>query len=67
MDSRVHTTQKYAANVKTYYGADILPADFSNPQATVESMNDWVKNVTHNNIEKIIQDGEYRSRACYLR
>lgn len=58
MDSGIETTQSYAATIKTFYGTDIVPTNFQNSHAAATDINNWVSNVTHNHIEKMIEDGE---------
>ncbi|XP_034946955.1 uncharacterized protein [Chelonus insularis] len=57
MNQNVSVKQSYAAIVKTFYGTDIVSSNFTNAQSTVNNINNWVKNFTSGNIEKMIEDG----------
>ncbi|XP_051162786.1 uncharacterized protein LOC127282533 [Leptopilina boulardi] len=56
IDSAVQLRQRYAAIVKMFYATDVLSANLSNTHAVADSINNWVNNVTENNIQKIIED-----------
>ncbi|KAI4504439.1 hypothetical protein M0802_000910 [Mischocyttarus mexicanus] len=56
IDNSIMTRQRYAAIIDTFYGANLISANFSDTQLISENINDWVKNVTHGNIDKLIED-----------
>lgn len=40
---------------REYYGAEVSPLDFSNPEAAKKTINDWVADKTHDKIDKIVE------------
>lgn len=60
IDSSVQLRQRYSAIIKMFYSTDVLSENLSNTRAVADSINNWVKNVTENNIDKMIEDGEHK-------
>lgn len=58
IESGVDLKQSYAATVKSFYDVDVVPTNFTNSRVAVAKINNWVSNVTHKNIDKIIEDDE---------
>lgn len=56
IDSNVSTRQRYAAIIKTFYETDLINTNLSDSHHAAQMINNWVRNVTENNIEKIIED-----------
>lgn len=56
IDSSVQLRQRYSAIIKMFYSTDVLSENLSNTRAVADSINNWVKNVTENNIDKMIED-----------
>ncbi|XP_033208177.1 uncharacterized protein LOC117167393 isoform X2 [Belonocnema kinseyi] len=56
IDSAVQLRQRYAAIIKMFYSTDVLSLNSSDTHATADSINNWVKNTTENNIDKMIED-----------
>ena len=58
IDSQLTIRQLYAAIIKSFYRTDIMSENLSDTHATTDSINNWVKNITENNIDKMIEDGK---------
>lgn len=58
IDSALQLRQRYAAIIKMFYSTDVLSLNLSDTHATAHSINNWVKNTTENNIDKMIEDGK---------
>ncbi|XP_047350131.1 uncharacterized protein LOC124949306 [Vespa velutina] len=56
VDTSISTRQRYAAIVETFYGVNLINANLSDTRSITEKVNSWVKNVTHGNIGKLIED-----------
>ncbi|KAK2576905.1 hypothetical protein KPH14_005528 [Odynerus spinipes] len=56
VDESVSTRQRYAAIIKTFYGVDLINANFSDSRSITEKVNEWVKNVTTGHIGRLIED-----------
>ncbi|KAL2735249.1 antithrombin-III-like isoform X2 [Vespula squamosa] len=56
VDTTVSTRQRYAAIVETFYGVNLINTNLSDTRLLTEEVNAWVKNVTHGNIGKLIED-----------
>ena len=41
-----------------FYSTEVLSRNLSDTHATADSVNSWVKNITENNLDKLIDDGE---------
>jgi serine protease inhibitor len=39
------------------YKTDVHPVNFMNPSATVDIINQWVGNITHNRITQLVHEG----------
>lgn len=55
-DSIISIRQRYQAIVESFYGTDVVTANFSDAQPVVESINRWVGNITNGNIDKLIDN-----------
>ncbi|XP_076750870.1 uncharacterized protein LOC143423419 [Xylocopa sonorina] len=56
IDSNISIRQRYGAIVKGFYDTDVITANLSDSQPLVRGINDWVSNVTHGNIPRMIED-----------
>ncbi|XP_043265497.1 uncharacterized protein LOC122405073 isoform X2 [Colletes gigas] len=56
VDSNILTRQRYEAIVKTFYNTDVINANFTEAGPLVQSINNWVSNLTDGNIDKMIDD-----------
>ncbi len=57
----------YRKTLKTYFDADIEAVDFSkNSENAVIEVNNWIKNITNNTIEKLIDDKLGRNTKLVL-
>lgn len=59
VDTSISTRQRYAATIESFYGVNLINANLSDIRLITEEVNDWVKNVTHGNIGRLIEDGQY--------
>lgn len=58
MDSSILPRQRYTAIAESFYNTNILSTNFSDPRASAEMINNFVKNLTGGRISKIVDDGE---------
>ncbi|XP_043487510.1 uncharacterized protein LOC122514639 isoform X1 [Polistes fuscatus] len=56
IDNSIMTRQRYAAIIDAFYGVNLINANLSDTQSTTNNINSWVKNVTHGNLDKLIED-----------
>ncbi|XP_015190926.1 PREDICTED: uncharacterized protein LOC107074206 [Polistes dominula] len=56
VDNSIMTRQRYAAIIETFYGVNLINANLSDTHSSTEDINSWVKNVTHGNLDKLIED-----------
>lgn len=47
----------YNTILQQYYGGDIQPVDFTNGYTAEETINNWVRAATRNNVKSILQPG----------
>ncbi|XP_043283834.1 uncharacterized protein [Venturia canescens] len=66
LNSGVDLKQSFAANVRSFYRTDVVSTNFSNYDAAAASINNWVSNVTHENVKKMIEDGDSIKDAVML-
>nr|XP_033341228.1 uncharacterized protein LOC117229129 isoform X1 [Megalopta genalis] len=55
-DSIISIRQRYQAIVETFYGTDVITANFSDARPIAGNINHWVSNITDGNIEKLVDD-----------
>ncbi|XP_078048836.1 uncharacterized protein LOC144476110 isoform X2 [Augochlora pura] len=65
-DSIISIRQRYQAIVETFYGTDVITANFSDAQPVVENINRWVDNITNGNIEKLIDNEESIKNSLFV-
>ncbi|XP_076177429.1 uncharacterized protein LOC143151855 [Ptiloglossa arizonensis] len=56
VDMNILTRQRYEAIIKTFYDTDVVTANLTDAHPLVQSINNWVSNLTDGNIDKMIED-----------
>ncbi|CAL7946686.1 unnamed protein product [Xylocopa violacea] len=66
IDSNISIRRRYEAIVKNFYDTDAITANLSDSQPLVRGINDWVSNVTHGNIPRMIEDEDSIKNSVML-
>lgn len=65
LDKEISPQQKLSSILKRHYDIDVVPMDASTPTVTAKDANDWVRSLTHGNIDSLLSEGQ-RSSRLYL-
>ncbi|XP_063242332.1 leukocyte elastase inhibitor-like [Bacillus rossius redtenbacheri] len=57
---------EYAVALRSYYHADVQQVDFEQPKVTADTINEWVKIVTHQLIPTIVEAENFKKDAVML-
>lgn len=57
MDKTITPNKEFLDDISKWYQSSYEVVDFKKPEIAINSINQWVKNITHGRIQQIITEG----------